>query len=252
MIEEKILALGTLDVVLDNVADIAATNPTQFTMLRRCGLGASDASVLLGVNPYEELTNLIKQKASNEITAEELAVKDLENVRRGRDLEPIILNKFVELMHVEELHKPEPMYRIKRAPELTINYDGVVLIGDTLIPVEAKYVSKYAGKYWDETKAVTDLVTFPTPQISAPVGSLSNHITKCAAACGIPVYYYTQVQQQLLGLEAPYGYLVSLWDKGWDTKVFYIPQDTYVQQVLMDKAKLTWATIQNRKNNAGI
>ena len=57
---------------------------------------------------------------------------------------------------------------------------------------------------------------------------LSNHIKRKATKLGIPAYYYTQVQQEIAGLDAEYGYLAALFDESWTFKVYYIPRDEYV------------------------
>lgn len=77
-----------------NVADFAAKD---FAMIRRNGFGGSDASVLVGVNPYTKtymevsgrrgITEpLVVQKAREYLTAEEEEVGTLAAVRKGRSL----------------------------------------------------------------------------------------------------------------------------------------------------------------------
>ena len=252
-IQSKIKEAGLLDIIVENAAACSVDNPKAFTLIRRVGFGASDASTLLGVNLYTKLPELIKQKCSTEITDEELKVGELENVRKGRDLEPLILQKFLEFARVVglDLCKPEPMYRIKQCPSLTINFDGVIEhpTSKHLVPVEAKYVSKYAGKFWDKTKALdsfTDVRAMLTTE-DIQGCTMKDWITHRAKQCGIPPYYYTQVQQQLLGLDAPFGYLVSLWDAGWELNVFLIPRDLPVQHALMERSTEAWNMVQLKK-----
>ena len=96
-VEERIKNSGLhLEEVVPNASELAETDQHAFAMLRRVGLGASDSSVILGVNLYTKLDELIQQKRSTEITEEERKVGELENVRKGRDLEPIILNYFAK------------------------------------------------------------------------------------------------------------------------------------------------------------
>ena len=58
--------------------------------------------------------------------------------------------------------------------------------------------------------------------------SLEAHIIRKALKLGIPAYYYTQVQQEIAGLDAPYGYLAAMFDETWSFKLFYVPRDEYV------------------------
>jgi hypothetical protein len=63
---------------------------------------------------------------------------------------------------------------------------------------------------------------------------------------GIPPYYFTQIQQQLLALNAPFGYLAAIFDKGWEFKVFKIFADVPTQQALIDQSALVWEVITNK------
>ena len=99
-----------LEVVVDDAALLSETDQHAFAMLRRAGLGASDSSIILGVNLYTSLDELIAQKRSVVLTEKELEIGELENVRKGHDLEPVILNQFAKQFGVE-VHKPKPMYR---------------------------------------------------------------------------------------------------------------------------------------------
>ena len=119
-------------------------------------------------------------------------------------------------------------------------------MGDQYIPVEAKYVSVYANKYWDRSKAI-DEVYNGSPRVCGGAGVV-DHIEQEGMLYGIPAYYYTQVQQQLLALNAPFGYLAALFDKGWELKVFKIYADTFVQQNLISTSRELWNIIEEKRN----
>ena len=77
------------------------------------------------------------------------AVGAKESVRKGADLEPIILQKFAEWSGFD-IYKPDAMYRMKELPYITVDFDGLcVMSNDIYFPVEAKYVTAYAMKYWN-------------------------------------------------------------------------------------------------------
>ena len=57
---------------------------------------------------------------------------------------------------------------------------------------------------------------------------LAKHIKRKALKFGIPAYYYTQVQQEIAGLDAPYGYLAAMFDETWTFKLFFIQRDDFV------------------------
>ena len=68
-VEERIKNSGLhLEEVVPNASELAETDQHAFAMLRRVGLGASDSSIILGVNLYTKLDELIQQKRSTEVT----------------------------------------------------------------------------------------------------------------------------------------------------------------------------------------
>lgn len=231
-----------LRIVCNNAYSLAKYDKEAFIMLRRNSIGASDSSIILGVNPFSDTAKLIEQKCTQGITEEELAVGEKENVRKGADLEPLILEKFEEWSGMPT-YKPDSMYQLVKFPQLTVNFDGIICLDSTYIPVEAKFVSTYANKYWDRSKAID------APHIGFPVRcagrDIQTHILESAQAYGIPPYYYTQVQQQLLALNAPFGYLAAIFDKGWEFKVFKIFADLPTQTSLVDLSQKVWETITN-------
>ena len=228
------------------VADIDQYSNDEYIILRRQGFGASDSSVLLGVNPYKTLPELIKEKASNVITAEERAVGEKAAVRKGVDLEPLIIQKF-EHYFKQECFKPKDMYRIKGTDCLNVNFDGVTGTPTQYIPAEIKVVTMYGEKHYNPTKAIFDEVGgfMPLPE---DISKSNNSIETKAAHYGIPAYYYTQLQQQMLGLNAPYGYLSVLFDKDWRMRTFFVWRDEATLQQLVINANNAWQQVLALKN----
>lgn len=238
MDDKDILKKGQLQIVCEDAYSLAKNDPNAFSMLRRNGFGASDNSVFLGLNKWTKIEELIAQKQATEITPEEKLIGEKPVVRKGSDLEPLILQKFAEFSGME-VYKPNAMYSFVEHPWLTINYDGVLDFGDdVLIPVEAKFVSTYADKYWDTLKAI--------PHIGAgnPVFMAGHNpvdvMEATAKQYGIPGYYYSQLQQQLMGLNAPFGYMAALFDKTWELKVFKIFAEPYTKNQILTVGKEIW------------
>ena len=231
-----------LEVVVPNAADLAAHDKEAFTKIRKQGLGASDSSVVLGVNQWKTVEELIEEKKFDGITEAEREVGEKENVRKGADLEPIILQKFIEWSGLE-VAKPEPMFRLIKYPWLTINFDGLAEIPEGgLAPVECKWISPFAKKYWNLDRAIENWYD-GKPYLYGSATSVADHVAKESELYGIPPYYYTQVQQQLLGTDENYAFLAALFDKGWDFKVFKIYQDPVLQEALVSKSKEIWDLI---------
>ena len=229
MTNKDIEDLGILTIKINNINELSEED---YALVRKESFGGSDSSILCEVNLYKNIEQLIKEKNSKFLTDEEKAVGDKPIVKKGRDLEPIILNKAAALLN-REVYKPTAMFEFKDAPILTLNYDGVCKINNDLIPVEAKLVSKYGEKYYSKDKTIEDNMDV---DMKVEGDSLEAHIKRKALKIGIPAYYYTQVQQEIMGLNAPYGYLAVQFDESWDFKLYYVKADPYVQNKIKDIA----------------
>ena len=226
---ERICEQGALVVKKEHIDQVSEE---EYAMLRKESFGGSDSSILCGVNLYKTLNQLIKEKNCKYITDEEKEVGNKAIVRKGKDLEPIILNKAAQELGIE-INKPTAMFEFKEEPILTLNYDGVAEENQVLIPIEAKLVSKYGEKYYNKDKTLEE-----NKEVDMKIegDSLEAHIKRKALRIGIPAYYYTQVQQEIMGLNAPYGYLAVLFDDSWTFKLYLVKADNYVQNKIIDIA----------------
>ena len=232
-----------LTTLIENIADLS---DDEYALARRKGFGASDSSVLLGVNPYKQKHDLIIEKRSTVITETERAIKMKDAVRKGFDLEPLILQKYVKLTGDVEPIKPTSMYQITDTPCLTINFDGVGHTDNNLIPIECKFVTTYGDKYYNREHAFKR--EFGECSLHRNCRAYTDSIDRIKAkaeACGIPPYYYTQVQQQIYGLGAPFGYLQALHDKGWEAVLYFIPRDEECIRNIIISGTKTWIKVQS-------
>ena len=236
-----------LTALIDNASYLAKHDQETFALIRRAGFGASDSSILLGVNPFPDgtIAKLIAQKKSPSVTEAELAIGRMVNVRKGVDLEPIIMEKFEEKFN-RVVEKPKAMYQID-GTMLNVNFDGVMEIADKHeIPVECKFLSTYGAKYWNMGKQIIGdnlRYHYDLMELGTEVNSI--YLTRRAEEAGIPIYYYTQIQQQMLALNAPFGYITALYDKDWELKTFLVMADTQVQDKLREVADEVWKKIQS-------
>jgi predicted phage-related endonuclease len=226
-LECKITEQGVLDIAVENVQSM---DKEKYALVRKNYFGASDSSILCGVNLYKTMEELIAEKNCKYLTEEEKAIGEKPIVKKGYELEPLILDKAsIELErtgHIGLLFKPEHMYKFKEVDGLSVNYDGVYLEENKrLIPVEAKLVSKYGEKYYNKDVTIKDAKSV---DMRIEDDDLAKHIKRKALKFGIPAYYYTQVQQEIAGLNAPHGYLAAMFDESWTFKLYYIQRDDYV------------------------
>lgn len=231
--------LKHLEVVCDNAATLS---PEEFTLIRKNGLGASDASIYLGLmNKWRTRNDLISEKLRLTATEDEIAIGQKEAVRKGTDLEPLILQKFIDATGLE-CSKPQAMYRLKNYPYLTVNFDGITEIGDQLIPVECKFVSKYGGKYWNREQRIDP--TQPLQDTGKFYMDSSDMWENLHMSYGPPAYYIAQIQQQMLALDAPYGFFSVMFDDGWCHEIYKVQRHSKAQQELIVEAYKVWNEIQ--------
>lgn len=230
--------LTLCDIVHPNAASL---DQEDFAMLRRNGIGASDSSAILGaMAKFRTESDVLENKLATTYTEEEKEISQKPNVRKGRDLEPLILRKASEVLETQ-LWKPTEMFRLKQFPHLTINYDGLMLDEENnLIPVEAKFVTTFGDKYYDFNKT-------EEPKLSVDTGSFLSDAETIAAWHGIPPYYFIQVQQQMLGVDAQYAYLAALRDRNWLLYVFRIPRYDFIQNWIISDTYKFWNKVTRLK-----
>lgn len=237
-IKDSVLAdMLDLSIVCDNAYELAQNDNDAFVLLRKNGFGASDSSILLGVNPWKKIPDLVKDKRTMQVTAEDRKIGELENVRKGSDLEDLNLKKFAKWADMS-CYKPNAMYRHGSYEYLTVDFDGLIYIDPFFIPVEAKYISLYALKYWTPSKSIATIIG--GTEYTCAGCDLADHIINIAHLYGIPPYYYTQLQHQMLMCDAPFGFMSGIFEKGWEHRVFKVFRDSYVIQQLIEIGAKAW------------
>lgn len=236
-----------IEVAVRNASSLPAE---EFAKIRRNGFGGSDSSILLGVNPFKTLQELIIQKASKEISEEEKAIRQLAAVRKGNDLEPLIITKSSEALGCKII-KPDDMYRFKEFPYLTMNFDGVAQLPrghkfakyskhHGYIPNEIKVATIKGQRQYNTALAIYSEArlyygvepwqTEPLPLNEEQLKTWP--IEKKAEYYGIPQYYYTQIQQEMMALEAEAGLVSALFEVDWHIHIWLVYKDPVVWNAL--------------------
>lgn len=240
-----------LQIIVENIDQYS---PTEFTVLRRQGLGGSDSSILCGVNPFSTERELIDSKVRVFPTEEELGIGMQRNVRAGNDMEPIIIDKFNTYFPQYKIFKPKHMYQFKDTPYLSMNFDGVGLNiekSSRYIPIEIKFISMYGGKYYNFNHAWfnEDAGMMPERFDHSKTG---DSIPAKADWIGIPPYYYTQLQQEMMALNAPYGLLCVVFEKTWNVSVFRTEFDPTTAAQIVNKGATTWRQVEKERAMQGL
>lgn len=233
-----------LEVAVENIDNVSKE---EFTQLRRQGFGGSDSSILVGVNPFSTISDLIQSKIRTELSEEEKAIGQLASVRKGNDLEPLVITKASEILKTT-VFKPPHMYRFKDFPYLTMNFDGVTdLDNKQYIPVEIKVCTYRGEKHYNKFKAFYDESLPEGQQLKMEQPDISEanmSIEERAAHYGIPPYYFTQVQQEMLALDAPFGYLAALFESDWYVRIFKIYKDPKTQNAIIVQGYKIWQKVE--------
>lgn len=244
------LDISRIPAVVD-VADIDQLPNDEYALLRKNGLGGSDSSSVLGVNPYKTLTELINEKCRTYLTDDEKAVGQETAVRKGRDLEPLIIKKASEAFGVRVI-KPSDMYRHKDYPYLKMNFDGVLDLPEQYIACEIKVVTSRGEKHYAPIKAIYNEQVGWINQDVPHYEDSNNSVQTKAAQYGIPPYYYTQLQQEIMFTgDAPYGYLATLFEKTWNVYIFKVWRDQKCINDIIIQGGLTWDKIERKRKGNG-
>jgi hypothetical protein len=247
------LDISQLQINID-IAEIDKYPNEAYALLRKNGFGTSDSSIVLGVNPFTTRQQLVEEKCRDYLTQEELEIGTKEAVVKGRELEPIIIAKHMEIMN-KKIIKPVDMFSHKDFPWLKFNFDGVVdkdYLEDgkyQYIPDEIKVLTRKGKRHYNLEKAwFEEIAGFNDQNIHPPFekGSI-NTIQDKAAAIGIPPYYYTQLQQQMLGLNAPFGYLTIMTEWDWRVYSFFVWRDDDTLMDLIIQGSKLWNMVQAKR-----
>lgn len=240
-----------LEIAVENIDSVSKE---EFTQLRRQGFGGSDSSVLVGVNPFSTISDLIQSKIRTELSEEEKAIGKLASVRKGNDLEPLIIKKASVIIE-NKVFKPPHMYRFKEYPFLTMNFDGVSdLEGKQYIPVEIKFCTYKGEKHYNKFKAFYDESLPEGEQARLEQEDISENnmtIEERAAHYGIPPYYFTQLQQEMMALDAPFGFIAVLFESDWYVRIFKAWRDPKTQNAIIINGYKTWQKVEAIKNKNG-
>lgn len=243
-VEEIDLSRVPIEIAVEN---IDAVSKEEFTQLRRKGFGGSDSSVLVGVNPFSTISDLIASKVRTELSEEEKAIGKLAAVRKGNDLEPLIITKATAILETQ-VFKPPHMYRFKDYPYLTMNFDGVTdLHGKQYIPVEIKVCTFRGEKHYNKFKALYDEERPEGSEVIPEPEDISENnisIEERAAHYGIPPYYFTQLQQEMMALDAPFGFIAVLFESDWNVRIFKVWKDPKTQNAIIIEGYKTWQKVE--------
>ena len=236
-----------LEIAIEHIDELSKE---EFTQARRNGFGGSDSSTLVGVNPFNTISDLIQSKIRTELSQEEKEIGQLASVRKGNDLEPLIIKKATEIIG-NTIFKPPHMYRFKDFPYLTMNFDGVSdLEGKQYIPIEIKFCTYKGEKHYNKFKAFYDESLPEGQQARLEQENISEKnmtIEERAAHYGIPVYYFTQLQQEMMALNAPFGFLAVLMESDWYVRIFKVYKDPKTQNAIIVQGYKTWQKVEALK-----
>jgi len=177
-----------------------APDTEHWLRLRKQGLGASDSAAVLGLSKWGTPLSVYMDKLSD-------SVDDTMSDRQdwGHRLEEPIA-QWVRERKGLNVQKSPGLIRSEEFPWLLATPDRTIIEGDVVVPLEIKSSDAFMVEAWKE---------------------------------GIPLNYQIQIQQQILIMGAPYGYLVVL--HGGNTPEFYkVPADPEFHEMLIRLTRQFW------------
>ena len=112
----------------------------EWLLLRKTGIGGSDAGAVCGLNPYSSPMKVYRDKTCPE--TEEL---DSEAIRQGKDLEGYVAQRFMEATGLK-VRRSNYMYRSVEHPFMLADVDRLVVGEDA--GLECKTASAYSADKW--------------------------------------------------------------------------------------------------------
>lgn len=122
----------------------AGMDSREWLMLRKTGIGGSDAGTVCGLNPYSSPMKLFYDK-----TSEDIEERDNEAMRQGHDLEDYVARRFMEATGLKA-RRSNYMYRSKEHPFMIADVDRMVVGKDA--GLECKTASAYNADKWKDGK----------------------------------------------------------------------------------------------------
>jgi hypothetical protein len=143
------------------------------------------------------------------------------------------------------------MYRFKEFPYLTMNFDGVTdLEGKQYVPVEIKVCTYKGTKHYNRDKAIFD-ERLPEGHQSRPeledISEKNMSIEERAGYYGLPPYYFTQLQQEMMALDAPFGFLTVLFEIDWYIAIYKVWRDPKTQNAIKIQGYKIWNKVEEAK-----
>lgn len=196
------------------VIDISEVSKEDWVILRKQGIGGSDVACIVGNSPYAGEYQVWQSKKDPNYVVEENNF-----MKRGNDLEPLILDKVNESLRnqgimldgeILQFHKPTVMFQCDKDGfgMLLANPDGIHATKDQKIILEIK-TSQNAGNWTDR---------------------------------GVPQHYIDQVQHYMFITGATKTYVARLSLDEWTYEIFVVNYDPVYATKNAEKCRDWWNT----------
>lgn len=200
------------------IIDIAQDTP-EWLEWRRSGITATEASIIIGANPYETKEDLFLVK-SGQKPAE---FKNNEAIQRGKDLEPIVRDKINN--HYEENFQPACVQNLEYN-WMIASLDG--LSSCSKIVLEVKCPSNF-GSY-KKNHTIYEGCGLDDKEL---------RLLSC------PGYYYAQQQWQIACVQGDVGLFVPFYGGNWKAVEIY-PDTDYVKD-MKEQCWKFWQEVQEAR-----
>ena len=129
--------------ILANTKDMART---EWLLLRKRGIGGSDAGAVCGLNPYVSALDVYYDKTNDAVTED----RDNESMRLGRDLEDYVAKRFCEETGFK-VRRSNRMYQHEEYPFMLADVDRLIVGSEEgLVGLECKTASPFSAGKWKD------------------------------------------------------------------------------------------------------
>lgn len=131
------------------LADTKGMTGEEWLLLRKNGIGGSDAGAVCGLDPYVSSMDVYLDKTQDAEAESHMGEQGKEAVRLGRDLEDYVAGRFMEETGLK-VRKSHKMYCHEKYPFMTANVDRLIVGKESggITGLECKTAGPYMAEKW--------------------------------------------------------------------------------------------------------
>lgn len=203
--------------------------------MRTEGLGGSDASVVLGINPYKSRLELWNEKVTGVVNEKETL-----DTKWGKILENVIIEEYQKESGMFTF-KPEIMFRSSQYPFMIANIDSIIIDGNKVNVLDLlKNYNETILKMTNDTERCGILEVKTKGAFTDWSKYEDEKSVSVSAGVSVPIYYMTQMQHYLCVMRYKWGQF-AIFDMGKkDLLIVDVKRDEEMINMLIEEEGKFW------------